>query len=349
LKCPEPRASTDLYQYQNLQAENDIAQRQVQFLQRRYQLVGRDIFATTQNIDVRAFGGAQSGVPTASTIQTALQAETSTFNSITTLAPENLSFHPPCDLPRLQDWADDIRQKLRQIILPQSGFPDCMALSANSSAPSAPTDGASPAASGSTVAVPGGGAQSVTPAQKPVALPFQVLPVSAPSQGQQSAPADLQTDQIPITVSADNSVPALSGTVVVKIIGGTPPYYPAVANNAAFTCTIPGAKPVEVDLNLEATIIHETETDPFASYEVKLSRSLPGPLPVGAICKSKLGSQKARLLFADQGGAQQFVTLKPVPSTTGTGTPSPVVCPKPCPADAAKPCPADAPKPRPKP
>ena len=202
--CTAPTKSDDLNSYLNISAEKAIAYHQIAFLQMRYQRIGLDIFATTQNIDVRAFSGSQTGVPTASTIQSALQAENAIVSNVPSAkgaAPAAPNVHknvcPPLqptectreDLKNAETSASNIRTMLRQIILPQQGFPDCMALS--TSAPAGGTSSATSSSGGgggsgsgtagaAGASTPSGGAQNPTPAQKPVAVPFQVLPVSAP-------------------------------------------------------------------------------------------------------------------------------------------------------------------------
>lgn len=316
--------------YLDVQAERGIALQQIRFLQKKYQRVGLDIFATTQNIDVRAFSGGQSGVPSATTIQSALQAENSIVGVVPSAGgqknsgaqPNNfvvLPTPPQCTkrqrdaakeaLEKAQTSADNIRTILRQIILPQQGFPDCMALS--TSAPSASASSATGSSSGGSAtgaanaagAIPaGGGVQNPMPAQKPVNVPFQILPVSsaggqgAGGQGtpQPAAAPDLRTDLVSISVKSTDG----SGSVVIKVIGGTPPYYATIVEG-------------------NATIVHETETDPFVSYQVLLpqlpemkrdKKDKKTTAPKRDVTKE---IPRTRLLFADQGGSQQFVTLQP--------------------------------------
>jgi hypothetical protein len=319
LSCKAPSDSDALYFYNDLQAEKSIAQQQVQFLEQNYQRIGRDIFATTQNIDVRAFSSGQSGVPSAATLQSALQSPSTVANAIKSILPTAAGgtgqqlvsgiVRTVCSTDELnlaQESYTQIRRILKQIVLPQSGFPDCMALSGGGSAAATATAGPLGGASSLAAALGGnststtpagaspiggaapGGAQGATPAQKPTSIPFQVLPASAPGQsGGAATPPNLQTDLLPITINAKSS-----GTAVIKIVGGTAPYYNAVVDDCA-------------------TIVQETETDPFVSYQVQLKSESPA---------------NCRVLFADQGGSQQFVRLKPSPApppTAATPKPSP--------------------------
>jgi hypothetical protein len=291
--------------YNDLIAEDSIAQQQACYAQASFNRVGRDIFATTRNIDVRAFAAAQNGIPGPNTIQTAMQAA-STIPGMSPSAaksanPAPQAFVPPgaeislplCSLDKAQVAAIRFRQILKQVQLPQPGFPDCIALSSNAPAPSGSPSTATSGNSGN----PGGGGQNQNPssAQKPVAVPFQVLPVTAPSTGGGGGgTVDLRTDRVQVPVSEK-----VGGTTVIKIVGGTPPYYAQ---------PVPGPSPV-------ASIIHETETDPFVSFQVQV------PFPQ----KSSKATQQ-RVLFGDQAGSQQFVDLIPVtPTPTPTKTPTATV------------------------
>ncbi len=317
----------DLTLYNDLLAEDAIALQQACAAQTSVSRIGRDIFATTRNIDVRAFAAAKNGIPTPTTIQTAMQtastlpgssgSSSAASSKVQPASASNPTFQlqgfgksnpfrsnstptatPTCDLESAQAAAARFRQILRQAQLPQPGFPDCMALSASTpSASSSPSAGSSTSSSsgsggsGGGSGSSGGGGQSATAAQKPVAVPFQVLPAAAPSTG---GGQDLRTEivQVPVTKSG--------GSTVIKIIGGTPPYYAYPLNGAS--------------------IIHETETDPFVSFQVQV----PFPAPPSPNAQPTPPATPSRVLFADQAGSQQFVDLIAViPTSTPTATPTP--------------------------
>ncbi|MGB0060758.1 MAG: hypothetical protein WBP68_11275, partial [Candidatus Binatus sp.] len=69
-----------------------------------------------------------------------------------------------------------------------------------------------------------------------------------------------------------------------------------------------------------ASIIHETETDPFVSFQVQV----PFPAPPSPNAQPTPPATPSRVLFADQAGSQQFVDLIAViPTSTPTATPTP--------------------------
>ena len=161
----------DLTLYNDLLAEDAIALQQACAAQTSFSRIGRDIFATTRNIDVRTFAAAKNGIPTPTTIQTAMQtastlpgssgSSSAASSKVQPASASNPTFQlqgfgksnpfrsnstptatPTCDLESAQAAAARFRQILRQAQLPQPGFPDCMALSASTpSASSSPSAG----------------------------------------------------------------------------------------------------------------------------------------------------------------------------------------------------------------
>ncbi|MGO9449833.1 MAG: hypothetical protein ACLQDV_02130 [Candidatus Binataceae bacterium] len=304
---PDIIAKTNL-----VSAEYKLATLRESYAKGRLAQLGPDIFLAVDDIDVRAFAESQSGVPDPDQIEKGVQAVSVPMPSqkAAAAAPaKKLGALLPGTVPNIPEQCrpegsggvnalvnqitqttESLNRSLGTIRLPDPQFAECLAIKAydDSSSKSSSSSNSSQAAKSKTTQPAneatgdnsddsGNGGSSNTqtaknhtssdeaPVVAPTKLAFQVMP----------------SDEV--SVDKDTS------SAVVKITGGTAPYYAAAVDS-------------------EVGLVEATQTDPFVSYEVSLG---------------KTATSKQRLLVGDQAGAVEIVYLSPAPPSKPQPLPSP--------------------------
>jgi hypothetical protein len=213
-------------------AQYAILQSRSRYFKDRFDLAGLDILSTVQTIGVRTFTASQSGVPDADQIQKAAQSVTSLMPKAPSApsaakgpsgaakGPSAAIALPSCSdlLTGAKDKISALNESLAEVKLPKPGFPECLALSAFSSA--APTSKSTSSAKPTPSAKP-------SPASKPspAASPADGT-ADKPSAGDTSSPQKSQTIVFGAAPTSNVvNVDKDTSSATVKIVGGTPPYY----------------------------------------------------------------------------------------------------------------------------
>jgi len=274
-----PRCAGDKSDIYLVRAQYKVLQNRALHFENQYDRLGLDIISTVQTIGVRTFTASQSGVPDADQIQKAAQSVTSLMPkapsapsaakgpSAPAKGPNEAITVPNCSdlVSETKTKISALNESLAEVVLPKPGFAECLALSAFSSA--APTSKPTSAAKPQPSAKP-----SPTATPSPAASlsgdnpPEPTASTSSSQQKSQTIAFGASPSSNVVNVDKDTS------SATVKIIGGTPPYYP-----------------IAVDPGVDVT-------DLFGSFEVTLN-----PVAVGVY----------RVLIADQDGAEIVMFVKP--------------------------------------
>ncbi len=268
-------------------AQYTIAKQRADFAQERLQALPIDIVATVQNIDIRAFTAAQSGVPDADQIQKGVTVVSGTSSKTATAPPKGAAVScSDANLTNLETTTAQLNGDLALIHLPEYGFPDCLALKAVDETSSSPSTTKSTAKqtkkSGSTGSTTGSGQTGNSGSgdgTTPTSDGPSAKPAAAPSASTDSAPQQPLT-KVAFQVEPSDHVSVEDGkSTVIKAVGGTPPYYAVIVDN-----------------NVQIT--KATQTDLFVSFEIGLG-----------------SGQSGRLLVGDQAGAEEVIYVNLTPST----------------------------------